>query len=154
MRLTPDESAARMRARIVEALDACGGGPLNASTLRTAAFGGGMVDAVLYADVLRDFEDDGVIRSRWVPHWVGRGGGGCRIFEIVVQRKPTTTARLGNVVYLQPLDRASLLDVVHRELERARDSGDQSDEGRWMRISMSLQAPAEEDGDTDDAAAS
>jgi hypothetical protein len=132
-----------MRAKIVEALEACGGGPLNASTLRTAAFGGGRVDAVMYLDVLRNLERVGVIRSRFVNHWIGRGGSGCRVYElVVVQPMPTTDAKLEDAMplYLDPDDRQALIDYAHHRLEAARADATISvaEEQRWLRISSTL----------------
>jgi hypothetical protein len=145
-----------MRAKIVEALGACGGGPMNASTLRVAAFGGARINAVMYADVLRNLVRVGVIRSRWVSHWVGRRG--CEVFELaptVTRSQPTTDAKLANVIaYLDGLDRISVLDVIQREVIRARESGDQDDEGRWLRIAFAVSRVFDPDEATDDEAAS
>lgn len=132
-----------MRAKLVEALEACGGGPLNASTLRTAAFGGARVDAVQYADVLRNLERVGVIRSRFVNHWIGHRGGGCRVYTLtVVQPTPTTDAKLEDAMplYLDPDDRQALIDYAHQQLEAARADAATSvaEEQRWLRISSTL----------------
>lgn len=155
MRLTPEQSRARRRDRIVEALRACGGGPLNKSTLRMAAFGGGLVDATDLDDDLRELENTGVIGSTWVRHWVGSGGSGCRIYWLVViQRRSPKAASVDDMVpYLAPDDRVALLDLVHGALVCARETGESSvEQQRWLRISSTLVASeldSDESGDAD-----
>ena len=143
MRLTPDERAIRMRSRIVEALRACGGGPLPKSALRLAAFGGNPVWKEDYDPALAALEAAGLIVAKDVDHFVGRGGSGCRTYQLCIQRRPSEAASMEDVVLaLAPEDKVALLDVVHAQLVAARESAEPrvDEERRWLRISSTLLA--------------
>jgi hypothetical protein len=131
--------------RIVDALQACGGGPLNKSTLRMAAFASDRaVTGADYDAALKHLEADGVIGTRRVDHFVGTGGKGADIYWLCVQRRSPEGASLEDVMTprMSAVDWARVLDAVQDRLEGARESAGQSSEVAftWQRIATTLAA--------------
>src|SRR5487761_1593723 len=116
-RRSPEERATRLRERLREALIVCGG-ELPRSALRLLAFGGGQIFADELDEALAGLEQAGLISSRSVAHFVGRGGSGTRVYRAVDTALAAETRKTEPMpLDLHPDDRLALLELVREGLE-------------------------------------